>query len=115
VTSFLPVSSYSLDGTFTHVNKDHPGGEAIILKYGGKDATQAFNAVHELSYLENYLSKEHHLGSVNLLHSGTFSATTQTKEQERVKKAIKERPPLNRMLSADDFEVSDCVERDLIN
>ncbi|KAK1714154.1 cytochrome b5-like heme/steroid binding domain-containing protein, partial [Colletotrichum lupini] len=40
ITSFLP---------------NHPGGKAILLKNAGKDASEAFDAVHPVEVLEEYL------------------------------------------------------------
>lgn len=51
VTSFLP---------------EHPGGSSIILKYAGKDATKAFDPIHPGDTLIKYLSKEYHLGPVDV-------------------------------------------------
>lgn len=43
---------------------DHPGGPAIILKYGGANATQAFREIHADSILQEHRSMVHHLGAI---------------------------------------------------
>lgn len=34
---------------------EHPGGQAIILKYAGNDASDAFHQVHASNVLEEYI------------------------------------------------------------
>ncbi|KAI5954253.1 hypothetical protein KGF54_002028 [Candida jiufengensis] len=48
----------------TEFMPEHPGGEAIILKYGGKDATKVFDPVHPPDTLTKYLKPEFHKGEV---------------------------------------------------
>ncbi|OAV85655.1 hypothetical protein PTTG_30363 [Puccinia triticina 1-1 BBBD Race 1] len=43
---------------------EHPGGQAIILKYAGKDATLAYEPIHPPGTIEEYLDKKHHKGPV---------------------------------------------------
>ncbi|KAI5285200.1 hypothetical protein KEM54_000751 [Ascosphaera aggregata] len=50
VTNFLP---------------EHPGGAKIILKYAGKDATEAFDPVHPAGTLEENLSPDACLGIID--------------------------------------------------
>lgn len=42
--------------------EEHPGGVAILIKYAGKDATKAFDPVHNADTLNMYLDKSYHLG-----------------------------------------------------
>jgi L-lactate dehydrogenase (cytochrome) len=51
VTEFLP---------------EHPGGQRIILKYAGKDATEEFEPIHPPDTLDKYLDKSKHLGAVDM-------------------------------------------------
>ncbi|KAJ5550241.1 FMN-dependent dehydrogenase [Penicillium sp. DV-2018c] len=51
VTEFLP---------------EHPGGQKIILKYAGKDATEEFDPIHPPDTLDKYLDKSKHLGEVDM-------------------------------------------------
>ncbi|OQE17188.1 hypothetical protein PENFLA_c025G03992 [Penicillium flavigenum] len=51
VTEFLP---------------EHPGGQKIILKYAGKDATEEFEPIHPPDTLDKFLDKSKHLGAVDM-------------------------------------------------
>ncbi|OJJ02315.1 hypothetical protein ASPVEDRAFT_133109 [Aspergillus versicolor CBS 583.65] len=51
VTEFLP---------------EHPGGQKIILKYAGKDATEEFEPIHPPDTLDKYLDSSKHLGEVDM-------------------------------------------------
>ncbi|KAH9944503.1 uncharacterized protein BXZ73DRAFT_87388 [Epithele typhae] len=93
VTEFLP---------------SHPGGTKIILKYGGKDATSAYEPIHPPDALEKNLPPEKHLGQ---LDSAAASAVEQaaankkkTVDELRVEAARKKLLPLSRMLSVLDME-----------
>lgn len=57
---------------------EHPGGSSVILKYGGKDATKAFDPIHPFDTLDKYLPKEFHLGPVDTTSKPTRSSTRQT-------------------------------------
>ncbi|KAI5962275.1 uncharacterized protein KGF55_003351 [Candida pseudojiufengensis] len=48
----------------TEFMPNHPGGEAIILKYAGKNATKVFDPVHPPDTLEKYLNQKDHKGEV---------------------------------------------------
>lgn len=61
--------------TFLH---EHPGGSSVILKYGGKDATKAFDPIHSSNTLDKYLPKEFHLGPVDTASKPTRPPTRQT-------------------------------------
>jgi L-lactate dehydrogenase (cytochrome) len=37
----------------------HPGGSGILLKYAGRDATEAFEPLHRADTLESYLTSEY--------------------------------------------------------
>ncbi|OHE93328.1 FMN-dependent dehydrogenase [Colletotrichum orchidophilum] len=54
ITSFLP---------------SHPGGKAILLKNAGKDATAAFDAVHPIELLEEYLRPDQLMGTFEVAAS----------------------------------------------
>ncbi|KAJ5773693.1 hypothetical protein N7457_008589 [Penicillium paradoxum] len=51
VTEFLP---------------EHPGGQKIILKYAGKDATAEFDPIHPPDTLDKFLDQSKHLGEVDM-------------------------------------------------
>jgi len=89
VTEFLP---------------EHPGGPAIILKYAGKDATEAYDPIHPPGTIEQYLPKEKHLGPVDpaTIVVVKKEITPEEKEREELKKNL---PGLDQCLSLYDFEI----------
>lgn len=88
--------------------QEHPGGAEIILKYAGRDATQAYEPIHPLDALEKYLPSSKHLGSLNPDAIQAIALERQskqkTKDEIRVENARKLRPPLSRILSLADME-----------
>ncbi|KAK5075414.1 Cytochrome b2, mitochondrial precursor [Lithohypha guttulata] len=88
VTEFLP---------------EHPGGQKIILKYAGKDATEEYSPVHPPDTLDKYLPREKHLGAVNMT-----TVEQETKEESPEEKARQERikamPKLEVCYNLMDFE-----------
>ncbi|KAG0142076.1 hypothetical protein CROQUDRAFT_663022 [Cronartium quercuum f. sp. fusiforme G11] len=88
VTEFLP---------------DHPGGQAIILKYAGGDATDAYDPVHPPGTIEEHLSKDKHLGKVNPAELDSLKARSSTKPPAPAA-ASNALPPLSTCLSLYDFE-----------
>lgn len=60
VTEFLP---------------EHPGGQKIILRYAGKDATEEYEPIHPPDTLDKYLDASKHLGPVDM-------ATVEQEEKE---------------------------------
>ncbi|KAI0651715.1 FMN-dependent dehydrogenase-domain-containing protein [Trametes meyenii] len=93
VTEFLP---------------DHPGGAKIILKYGGKDATSAYEPIHPPDALDKNLPPEKHLGVLDSASSSAVQEAAQnrpkTKDELRVEAAHAAKLPLSRMLSLRDIE-----------
>ncbi|KAJ8521410.1 hypothetical protein ONZ45_g1887 [Pleurotus djamor] len=93
VTEFLP---------------EHPGGSQIILKFAGRDATDAYAPIHPPDALEKNLPIDKHLGPLNKDAAGTLTLAQQTrqktKDEQRVEQALRKRPPLNRILSLADME-----------
>ncbi|KAK0208354.1 hypothetical protein DFS33DRAFT_1371792 [Desarmillaria ectypa] len=87
---------------------EHPGGAQIVLKYAGKDATLAYEPIHPPDALERNLPPSKHLGPLNndvALHMEELRANRKkTKDELRVEQALRERPPLNRILSLLDME-----------
>ncbi|GAA5925853.1 FMN-dependent alpha-hydroxy acid dehydrogenase [Sporobolomyces koalae] len=79
---------------------EHPGGQKILLKYAGKDATEEYEPIHPKGTIEQALAPEKHLGPVDM--------TTVDKVVEVVKPAPREdgavRPSLNNCLNLDDIE-----------
>ncbi|KZF21225.1 hypothetical protein L228DRAFT_212491 [Xylona heveae TC161] len=88
VTEFLP---------------EHPGGQKIILKYAGKDATEEFEPIHPPDTLDKYLHKSKHLGEVdmNTVHHDEKQADP---EEEERQKRIERKPILEQCYNLMDFE-----------
>ncbi|KAK1237773.1 hypothetical protein MKX07_003609 [Trichoderma sp. CBMAI-0711] len=90
VTEFLP---------------EHPGGEEIILKYAGKDATEEFDPIHPRDTLDKYLDKSLHLGDVDM-STVAREAKREEKDPEEVarQRSIAEMPLLSECFNLHDFE-----------
>lgn len=88
VTKFLP---------------EHPGGQGIILKYAGKDATEEFDPIHPPDTLDKYLDKSKHLGEVDLSTVEKEEKGFDPEEAERQDR-IKNMPPLSACYNLMDFE-----------
>ncbi|CCL99242.1 uncharacterized protein FIBRA_01257 [Fibroporia radiculosa] len=88
VTEFLP---------------EHPGGQAIILKYAGKDATVAYEPIHPPDAITTNLRPEKHLGVID---ASTVAKVVQevTEEEKRRQKFLAARPPLDSIINMHDFE-----------
>lgn len=88
--------------------QDHPGGQAIILKYAGKDATAAYVPIHPSDTLDKELPKEKHLGPLSTDAVKDVEAANsnrkKTKDELRVEEAFKSKPPLSEMLNLQDIE-----------
>ncbi|KAL4890584.1 FMN-dependent dehydrogenase-domain-containing protein [Aspergillus ambiguus] len=88
VTEFLP---------------EHPGGQKIILKYAGKDATEEFDPIHPRDTLDKYLDPSKHLGEVDMSTVEQEEKTADPEEVERQER-IKHMPPLAACYNLMDFE-----------
>ncbi|KAM7216015.1 cytochrome b2, mitochondrial [Rhypophila decipiens] len=89
VTDFLP---------------EHPGGQKIILKYAGKDATEAFDPVHPPDTLDKYLPKDKHLGPVDMTTVVQNTSEQDSPEEKERQQRIKEMPLLSQCFNLLDFE-----------
>ncbi|KAG6896886.1 hypothetical protein C0992_005450 [Termitomyces sp. T32_za158] len=92
----------------TEFLNEHPGGASIILKYAGKDATEAYEPIHPSDALEKNLPASKHLGPLNDIAAHTVIKAQEnkpkTKDEQRVQTALQQRPPLNHILSLADME-----------
>ncbi|OJJ50697.1 hypothetical protein ASPZODRAFT_56535 [Penicilliopsis zonata CBS 506.65] len=88
VTEFLP---------------EHPGGQKIILKYAGKDATEEFEPIHPPDTLDKYLDASKHLGPVNMSTVESEEKVIDPEEAARQER-IKNMPPLAACYNLLDFE-----------
>ncbi|PGH00304.1 hypothetical protein AJ80_09198 [Polytolypa hystricis UAMH7299] len=88
VTDFLP---------------EHPGGQSIILKYAGKDATAAFDPIHPPDTLDKYLPSSKHLGPV-AMETVMREDEGVDEEEEARQERIKQMPSLEECYNLLDFE-----------
>lgn len=92
---------------------EHPGGSSIILKYAGRDATSVYQPIHPSDALDKNLSPSQHLGPVNDDAANVLAkeetSKKKTKDELRVEQAMKQRPPLNRILNLNDMQASISV------
>jgi hypothetical protein len=88
VTEFLP---------------EHPGGQKIVLKYAGKDGTEAFEPIHPPDTLDKYLDKSKHLGEVDMNTVKQEAKEIDPDEEERQKR-IRRMPILEQCYNLMDFE-----------
>lgn len=82
---------------------EHPGGQKIILKYAGKDATEEFEPIHPPDTLDKYLDKSKHMGEVDMttvVHEKKALDPEEVERQERIKLM----PPLQSCYNLMDFE-----------
>ncbi|KZV77493.1 hypothetical protein PENSPDRAFT_679048 [Peniophora sp. CONT] len=93
VTEFLP---------------EHPGGQKVVLQWAGKDATKVYESIHAPGTIEKTLSADKCLGEISSEAKQAIdvarSAQKKTVDEERVEKALKARPSIDRMLSLFDLE-----------
>ncbi|KAJ5152658.1 Cytochrome b2 [Penicillium canariense] len=88
VTEFLP---------------EHPGGQKIILKYAGKDATEEFDPIHPPDTLDKYLDHSKHLGEVDMSTVEQEEKAFDPEEADRLER-VKRMPPLAACYNLLDFE-----------
>ncbi|KAL3462445.1 FMN-dependent dehydrogenase-domain-containing protein [Aspergillus heterothallicus] len=88
VTEFLP---------------EHPGGQKIILKYAGKDATEEFDPIHPPDTLDKYLDASKHLGEVDMATVEQEEKAHDPEESARQER-IDQMPPLAACYNLLDFE-----------
>ncbi|TFY57598.1 hypothetical protein EVJ58_g6927 [Rhodofomes roseus] len=88
VTEFLP---------------EHPGGQAIILKYAGKDATEAYEPIHPPDAITTNLPPDKHLGVID---ASTVAKVVKevTAEEKQRQKYMEARPSLDTIINLHDFE-----------
>ncbi|KAH7883714.1 FMN-dependent dehydrogenase-domain-containing protein [Phlebopus sp. FC_14] len=87
---------------------DHPGGPQVILSYGGQDATAIYVPIHPSDALDKNISPEKHLGHLDeqsIRHlKESKKIKSKTKDELRVEEAIRNKPPLSRMINVRDIE-----------
>ncbi|KAF3480922.1 cytochrome b2 [Arthroderma uncinatum] len=88
VTDFLP---------------EHPGGQKIILKYAGKDATAEFDPIHPPDTLDKYLDRSKHLGPVDMSTLAVEEKAVDPEEEQRLER-VRRMPQLDQCYNLMDFE-----------
>ena len=87
---------------------EHPGGQKIILRHAGTDATSAYEPVHPPGTIEKTLSSDKCLGDITSEAKQVLdvarSVKKKTVDEERVERALTARPSIDRMLSLFDLE-----------
>lgn len=87
----------------TEFMPEHPGGPKIILKYAGKDATEAYEPIHPPDTLDKFLPKDKHLGDVDMATVEQEEKVESPEEKERQER-IKRMPILEQCYNLMDFE-----------
>ncbi|KAL1938551.1 hypothetical protein VTO73DRAFT_11574 [Trametes versicolor] len=82
---------------------EHPGGSKIILKYAGKDATEAYEPIHPPDAITTNLAPEKQLGLID--QSTLVKVVKEVTDEDRRRQALLDaRPPLDTVLNMHDFE-----------
>ncbi len=81
---------------------NHPGGQKIIIRYAGKDATKIFVPIHPPDTIEKFIPPEKHLGPL----VGEFEQEEEELSDEEIDRLerIERKPPLSQMINLHDFE-----------
>lgn len=89
------------------------------MKYAGKDATSAYEPIHPPDALEKNLPPEKHLGALAAEDAQALQKVNEerkkTKDELRMAKAQKEKPPLSRILNAQEMEVRYSIYRIVVH
>lgn len=85
------------------MHTEHPGGQRIILKYAGKDATAEFEPIHPRDTLDKYLDPSKHLGEVDMSTVKKAKTKEDPRQLEREER-IKRMPSLSQCYNLLDFE-----------
>ncbi|KAI1791208.1 glyoxylate dehydrogenase [Ganoderma leucocontextum] len=82
---------------------EHPGGSKIILKYAGKDATEAYEPIHPPDAITTNLHVSKHLGPID---ANTVAKVVKevTPEEKRRLALMEARPPIDSIFNLHDFE-----------
>ncbi|OTB01141.1 hypothetical protein M426DRAFT_75329 [Hypoxylon sp. CI-4A] len=94
ITSFLPK---------------HPGGRSVLLQSAGKDASAAFDAVHTIEILEEYMTPDEVLGEVDLRQDVEDVGLRRSEQGSKLLSKPKpgltpHSPPLESLLSVSEIE-----------
>ncbi|KAI8978081.1 FMN-dependent dehydrogenase-domain-containing protein [Pilobolus umbonatus] len=84
---------------------DHPGGQKIIMRYAGKDATKAFDPIHPLDIIQRFLAPEVCKGQVDMKELAN-AAVEETEEEKKLRIAREKMPRIDEMYNSFDFEAT---------
>ncbi|KAG1046877.1 hypothetical protein G6F43_010655 [Rhizopus delemar] len=87
----------------TNFLPEHPGGQKIILKYAGKDATDSFDPIHPPDIIQRLLPPDVFKGVVDP-SALTKVLKVETEEDRRIRMARENMPNLDEMYNTFDFE-----------
>ncbi|KAF9071703.1 glyoxylate dehydrogenase [Rhodocollybia butyracea] len=79
------ISEHSSRDSCWIIVHEHPGGSKIILKYAGKDATEAYEPIHPPNAIIDNLPIEKHLGVVD---PSTVTAVVKTVSEAEKKRQV---------------------------
>lgn len=82
---------------------EHPGGQKIIMKYAGKDATSAFEPIHPPDIIERLLPPTIFKGSIDAAELAKVPVE-ESEEDKKVRLARENMPKLSEMYNSFDFE-----------
>ncbi|KAK1255406.1 hypothetical protein MKX08_009401 [Trichoderma sp. CBMAI-0020] len=88
----------------TQFAPEHPGGQEIIYKFAGKDASEEYGRVHSPSLIRETLGENGHIGS---LDESTITEDWKAANQPSAQPALAksgDKPALNDIFNMDDFE-----------
>ncbi|KEF62069.1 L-lactate dehydrogenase (cytochrome) [Exophiala aquamarina CBS 119918] len=85
----------------TRFGPEHPGGQAIIQLYAGRDATEAYKEIHEPSLIMTNLRPEEKIGD---LDPRTSFRDPPPRKGEKIERNSAEKPPLQTLINLFDFE-----------
>ena len=80
------------------------------MKYAGKDATDAFNPVHPPGVIDAQLPKDKHLGELDRKDVKRKEALPKTRDELRMEREQRNKPPLSKMHNLRDLEVRTKIE-----
>ncbi|KAI9465260.1 glyoxylate dehydrogenase [Lactarius psammicola] len=82
---------------------EHPGGSKIILKYAGRDATEAYEPIHPPDAITTNLPASKQLGAVD--PATVVAEVKEVSEKEKRRQALlATRPPIDEIVNLHDFE-----------
>lgn len=87
---------------------NHPGGQDILLKYAGRDATAAYNAVHSPALIKSTLPLSKHMGTLDT-STVPDSWTKPTLPTPSLQPATQTRTPLSSLISTHDFAAAATI------